>query len=130
MKKILNSDLIIKYSLIILLSFLPLREILSLYLGNNIKLISDAIIFCLFMIILITKKINLRIKKQDIAFIIFLIIGTISTYINGYNIYTLLLQIRSITIYYFLYFLIRKYIKVNNKNTKNNYLYIILLSFN
>ena len=109
MKKILNSDLIIKYSLIILLSFLPLREILSLYLGNNIKLISDAIIFCLFMIILITKKINLRIKKQDIAFIIFLIIGTISTYINGYNIYTLLLQIRSITIYYFLYFLIRNY---------------------
>ena len=109
MKRFFNIDIIIKYSLIILLIFLPLREILSLYLGKNIKLISDAIVFSLLIITLITKKIDLKIKKQDILYLIFLVIGAISTYMNGYSIYTIIIQIRSITIYYLLYFILRNY---------------------
>jgi len=109
LKKIFNIDVIIKYSLLSLIIFLPLREILSLYIGNNIKLISDAIIFNLLIISIFSKKIKLKVEKQDILFLIFIVIGAISTFYNKYNIYTLLIQTRSISIYYVLYYILRNY---------------------
>ena len=135
MKKFFNLDAIIKYSLFILIIFLPLREIVSLYLGNNIKLISDAIIFCILLSSLLSKKIKFKIKLQDIFFLLFIITGTISAIINKYNIYTILIQIRSISIYYLLYFILRNYkfkneqINLINKTLKIITIILFVLSF-
>lgn len=109
MKKFIKIDTIIQYSLIALIIFLPLRELIAIHLGNNIKLISDAIIIGLFLTGLIFKKLTYQINKLDILFILFLLTGAITTYINGYNLYTYLIQTRSISIYYFLYFTLRNY---------------------
>lgn len=109
MKNLFNINTVVKYSLCFLIIFLPLREILSLYLTNNIKLVSDTIIILMFLIGFIFKKIDFKINKLDILFILFLTIAGISTFINGYSLYTYLIQARSIVIYYFLYFILRNY---------------------
>lgn len=109
MKKLINIDTIIKYSLFALILFLPLRELLAIPFGNNIKLISDTIIILMFLIGLLFKKLKYNINKLDILFVLFLIIGALTTFINGYSLYTYLIQVRSISIYYFLYFTLRNY---------------------
>ncbi len=119
----------IKYLLLILLLFIPFREILSLYLGNYIKIISDLIVIVIFLISVFNKKIKLEFKKIDIIFILFLIIGFISTiFINKYNLSTYIIQIRSIAIYYILYFILRNYkFKKDDLNLFNNALKIIAI---
>ena len=84
MKNLFNINTVVKYSLIALIIFLPLRELLALNLGNNIKLISDTIIILLFLIGFVSKKIKYKINKLDILFLIFLLIGGVSTYIIFY----------------------------------------------
>ena len=55
-RKILDN--IVGCSIVVLLIFLPLRELLATYLGNYIKLFSDIIVIGLFLAGLITKKIK------------------------------------------------------------------------
>ena len=120
MKKIINIDKIITFTLIALIIFLPLRELLETYVNIYLKLISDALVVTLFIISIFSKKLKFTIRKSDIFFIVFLIIGAISTGMNGYSIYTYLIQLRSVTTYYLLYFILRNYILNINQTNKIN----------
>ena len=118
MKKIINIDKIINFTLVSLIILLPLTGVLNTFLSSYLKLIPDALVVTLFIIVIFSKKIKFSIKKSDILFILFLTIGAISTGINNYSIYTYLIQLRSITIYYLLYFTLRNY-EIKDNQIKN-----------
>ena len=120
MKKIINIDNIVSITLMLLIIFLPLLGLLETYISSYLKLIPDALVVTLFILVLITKKVNIFIKKVDLLFILFLTMGAISTFINKYSLYTYLVQLRSITIYYFLYFILRNYVIKDRQIKKIN----------
>lgn len=120
MKKLINIDKIITFTIVTLIIFISLRELLDTYINPYLKLIPDALVVSLLLVGVFSRKLKFNIKKSDIFFILFLIIGAISTTFNNYSIYTYLIQVRSITIYYLLYFILRNYTLNHNQIIKIN----------
>ena len=92
---------------IIIISFyiLLLKTLISDYISPIITLIPSIILLIWFLINFIKKKI--KFKKHDIFFGLMLIIGVISGLINSQRIIAILYQVKSLSIYYLMYIIIR-----------------------
>lgn len=93
--------------LIFLCIFVPFRELISYYTISYVKIIPDILIWGLLVIIVIKNKFNLNLKIYDIFYIAFLLFAFISTLINHISILSYLLQVRSITTMYALFYILR-----------------------
>ncbi len=98
---------ITKYLLIILAIIVPLRDLISYYTISYMKFLPDIMIYILLLFVLIKNKFKLNLKIYDKLYIVFLIIGFISTLINKTSILAYALQFRSITTMYILFYILR-----------------------
>lgn len=132
-KKILhnkNNELTI---IAIVISFLILifKQLISTYISSVITLIPTIIIFVWFLVMFFKGKIS--IKKYDMFFVLMLLIGTLSGLINKQNIIAIIYQIKSISIYYLLFMIVRN-VKITQDQTKQlikflNIITVIIISF-
>lgn len=97
---------ILVYSVLFLFIFLPYREILSL-ISPIFKTVPDIIILILFLIDLVKNRGYKKVNYVDLIYLLFLFIGFISTMYNHIGIKAFIIEARSITLYYILYFIIR-----------------------
>lgn len=102
-----NLTNIIKFVLIFLIFFLPFRELVSLYTYSFVKILPDILIYLLFVLVIFKNKFKLNLKKYDIFYICFLLIGLFSTFINQVSFISYLFQFRSITTMYVLFYVLR-----------------------
>lgn len=84
---------------------LLLKTVISDYISPIVTLIPSIILPIWFIIILLKKRI--KFEKHDIFFVLMLIIGTISGLINNQRIIAIVYQIKSLSVYYLLYMVIR-----------------------
>ena len=88
--------------------FIPLRSVLELYISPYVKVIPDILIVLLFIWYAINIRFRFRFLLHDWLFLGFLALGIISSVlINHTEIAPVIFHIRSIGIYYVLYFVIR-----------------------
>lgn len=109
--------------LIILSLFMPFRELLALKIHSIVKFIPDCLILVLSIIYFIKNKFKLKFMFIDKIFLAFIIFGLISTIINHISIYNFLIQTRSISIMYILFYLMRKI-----PLKKNKYIFLVKLN--
>lgn len=102
-----NKNKVLKYTIMFLILFVSFREILGLYINSYIKFVPDLIIWLMFLYLVIKRKFRVNVEKYDIYFVFFLVVGFISTMINHVSILSYMLQFRSITSIYVLYFVLR-----------------------
>lgn len=102
-----NKNKVLKYTIVFLILFVSFREILGLYINSYIKFVPDLIIWLMFLYLVIKRKFRVNVEKYDIYFVFFLVVGFISTMINHVSILSYMLQFRSITSIYVLYFVLR-----------------------
>ena len=114
MSKYISLDKCLFIVIIILSIFMPLREFLSLYLGQFIKFIPDILVLLLLLYYVIKNKFRVKLNLIDILFLGFILIGLISTLYNHSSIIGFIAQARSISVMYALFFLLRK-IPLNEK---------------
>ncbi len=88
----------------------PLMQISGKYVEMGIKIIPDLLIATLFVWYLLHKKFRVKLLLQDYFIIAFMLAGFISTiFINNAGIIRYIFQVRSIFIYYVLYFVLRNF---------------------
>ncbi|SHE68468.1 O-antigen ligase [Caldanaerobius fijiensis DSM 17918] len=113
---------ILTYSLLFFFIFLPYREVLSL-ISPVFKTIPDILILVLFLTDILKNKAYKKINYTDLSYLLFLFIGLISTMYNHIGIKAFIVEARSITLYYLMYFVIRdKYFANEFKSTLKNIL--------
>lgn len=100
-------DYIIECVILFLFLFVPFREILAYVISPLIKIIPDILILSLLAVDLIKNKKLIRLNAIDLAYLLFLLIAMISTLYNGRGIKPFIVEARSITMYYFIYFIVR-----------------------
>lgn len=100
-------DYIIEYIILFLFLFIPFREILAYVISPLIKIIPDILILSVLAFDLIKNKKVTKLNAIDCAYLLFLLIGMISTLYNGRGIKPFIVEARSITMYYFIYFIVR-----------------------
>lgn len=121
MTKILNlkDSKIVYIMLMTLVVILPFRDLLALYIHSIIKLLPDILIVTFFGLFLIVRRFKIKIDVIDVLFIIFLIIGFITTVIvRDYHFIPYIVQVRSISVIYIVYFMLKN-IQLNNKYIYN-----------
>lgn len=102
------NDRCLKYILFALILVVTFREIIALYTSSFIKFIPDLVIWIMLAYIVIIKnKFKIELRKYDIFFILFLIVGFVSTLLNQTSLLAYALQFRSITTMYALFYCIR-----------------------
>ena len=99
-----NNRLVI-LTIIIMFLILLCKELISSYISSIITLLPTFIIFLWFIINFCRKKITIKI--YDILFCTMLIIGAISGLIYKQNIIAIIYQIKSLSIYYLMFMIIR-----------------------
>lgn len=107
LKKVLdnkNNEVLI-IGTIISFFILVFKELISTYLSSLITLIPTVFVFAYFVILFFKGKIKL--KKFDYIFALMLVIGTISGVIHHQRLIAILYQIKSLSIYYLFYVIIR-----------------------
>ncbi|KXZ40504.1 O-antigen ligase [Alkalithermobacter thermoalcaliphilus JW-YL-7 = DSM 7308] len=100
-------DIYVEFILLFLFIFIPYREIISYLITPQIKLIPDILILSLFIYDLIKNNSLKKINAVDLTYGLFLFIALISTLYNGRGIKPFIVQARSITLYYLIYFIVR-----------------------
>lgn len=99
-----------KYLIVFLICFIPFRNELELVLGTYIKVLPDALVLVLFISYAISQKCKIKIQLSDIIFGLFFLIALINTvFIKKIGITIYIMEVRSLAIYYILYFVIRNY---------------------
>lgn len=106
MKKELSKFLY--FSLIFLAIFIPFREFMGTYINDYIKFIPDILILINLFTYLFINKFHFKLNYIDIFFLLFIGIGLLSTVVNGSSIVGFIAQVRSISVMYCLFFLMRK----------------------
>ncbi|MEE1086102.1 MAG: O-antigen ligase family protein [Schaedlerella sp.] len=100
----------IRFLICFLIIFIAFRNILELLIGTSVKLIPDISIILLFILFVIYKKGKVEIKKYDIFIIAFLAIAFVNTVaIQKIGLYPYIYEVRSIMVYYILFFVIRNF---------------------
>lgn len=111
-----RNDRYLKYILFALILVVTFREIIALYTSSFIKFIPDLIIWVMLVYIVVIKnKFKFKLRNYDILFILFLIVGFVSTILNKTSLLAYALQFRSITTMYALFYCIRN-IELNEKD--------------
>ena len=106
--------------------FMPFRELLANYTFIYIKFIPDVLISSCFLMYVINKKGKIRLEKFDMIYALLMILGFLSSIINRASIIGSILEIRSIFIFYILFYLMRN-IDISKKS-KNKF-YDLLIIF-
>ena len=111
--KKIDYNKILSYLLCVIILFLPMREFLALYLSSFIKGLPDIILCFLLIVLLIKKQGKFTFDFTDIIFLIFIVYGFFnSVFVKEVGFLPYILQVRSITLYYLVYFIF--------KNTKES----------
>lgn len=88
--------------------FIPIRETLSQYTGNSIKVIPDIFILILFACYSVSIRFRYRFLLHDWLFVAYLAAEFVSTiFINHNSLMPYIFQVRSIGIFYIFYFMVR-----------------------
>lgn len=103
-------EFFMKGLLLLLLVFIPFRNVLETLAGTYIKLIPDISVLLLTLFFLVLYKEKITIKIYDICISLFLIIACINTvFIQQIDITIYIFEVRSIIVYYLLFFVIRNF---------------------
>lgn len=94
--------------LLFLCVFIPIRSPLAELTTSAIKAIPDGLILLLFIWYLIETRLKIHFLPQDFLFLAFAVAALFSTcVVNGYSIFRYVYQLRSISLFYVLYFVLR-----------------------
>ncbi len=96
-----------KWLLVFFAIFVPFRELIAYYTVGFAKFIPDALVWILFILVIIKNKFKLHLKSYDYLYIGFLSLGFFSSLINHTSILAYALQFRSITTMYILFYILR-----------------------
>lgn len=103
-----NVNNLINIVIIFLVCFIPFREYISYYTISYIKFLPDIIIFVTFVFLLLFKKIKIRFSASDIIILLFTLVTFITNIcLNQRGILPFLLELRSLFLYYVLYYILR-----------------------
>lgn len=103
-----NVNNLINIVIIFLICFIPFREYISYYTISYIKFLPDIIIFVTFVFLLLFKKIKIRFSASDIIILLFALVTFITNIcLNQRGILPFLLELRSLFLYYVLYYILR-----------------------
>ena len=103
-----NVNNLINIVIIFLVCFIPFREYISYYTISYIKFLPDIIIFVTFVFLLLFKKIKIRFSASDIIILLFALVTFITNIcLNQRGILPFLLELRSLFLYYVLYYILR-----------------------
>ena len=104
-------DLVKKASFFVVLFlcvFIPVRSVLELYTHSLIKIIPDLLVIALFIWYAVVIRFRFRFYVHDWLFLGFLLVAFVSSiFINKSGLMPFIFQVRSIGIYYILYFVLR-----------------------
>lgn len=100
-------DKVFKYVIYFLLVFMPFREIIGIYDNIYLKFIPDIIIIGMFLWFSIKNKFRFKLKIYDYFYILFLLVGLLSSIINNVSLLAVLLHIRTFVTMYLLYYMFR-----------------------
>lgn len=110
MKKSIQFDNLMFIVLSVLIVFIPLREIIAFYTMSLVKSIPDMLVLIMFVGYLIKTKFKIHIDKTDLLFGLYLLWELVSTlFINHLGLKPYILQVRSISLYYVLYYILKNY---------------------
>ncbi|MDN5293595.1 MAG: hypothetical protein PWQ31_900 [Eubacteriales bacterium] len=98
----------LKEILVFLAIFIPYREVLDLYSGGWVKAVPDVLVALLFLRLLWEKKGRLKFNRIDFAYFFFLLIALASHFLNQRPFLAYVIELRSIVLYYLLYFILRQ----------------------
>lgn len=100
----------ILYLIMFLCIFLSFKDVLEVYLTSIIKYIPSFIVLIIFIYYSFYNQFKYKFLLFDYFFLLFILSAAISTLIiNKLSLYTYIYQLRSIFLYYFLYFIIRNF---------------------
>lgn len=103
-----NVNNLINIVIIFFVCFIPFREYISYYTISYIKFLPDIIIFVTFVFLLLFKKIKIRFSASDIIILLFALVTFITNIcLNQRGILPFLLELRSLFLYYVLYYILR-----------------------
>lgn len=98
------------YLVIFLCVFIPFRSPISDLTTGAVKLLSDVLVIGLLGWYAIEIRFRFKFKVQDILFISYVVVGVASTYLlNHVPLSIMVMQVRSISVYYVLYFVLRNF---------------------
>lgn len=98
------------YLVIFLCVFIPFRSPISDLTTGAVKLLSDVLVIGLLGWYAIEIRFRFKFKVQDILFISYVVVGVLSTYFfNHVPLSIMVMQVRSISVYYVLYFVLRNF---------------------
>lgn len=100
----------VKILIVFLMFFIPSRNILELWAGTYIKVVPDLLILLLLLLYIVYEKGRINIKLYDVLIALFLLIAFINTVIiQKISMYIFIFEVRSIMVYYILFFVIRNF---------------------
>lgn len=98
------------YLIVFLCVFIPFRSPISDLTVSAVKLVSDALVIALLGWYAIEIRFRFNFKIQDILFIAYVIVGAVTTiFLNHVPLSIMVMQVRSISVYYVLYFVVRNF---------------------
>lgn len=98
------------YLVIFLCVFIPFRSPVADLTTGAVKLLSDVLVIGLLGWYAIEIRFRFKFKVQDILFISYVVVGMLSTYLlNHVPLSIMVMQVRSISVYYVLYFVLRNF---------------------
>lgn len=108
MSRKVDMDHISLLCLSLIAMILPFRDLLSEFVFTGFKVIPDLIVVGFLAVFLFHKKMKIRFDLIDVAYVAFIAFAFITTIlINHEGIVRFILQIRSICLYYILYYMIK-----------------------
>lgn len=123
-----NVNNLINIVIIFLVCFIPFREYISYYTMSYIKFLPDIIIFVTFVFLLLFRKIKIRFSASDIILLLFALLTFITTIgLNQRGILPFLLELRSMFLYYVLYYILRNVKIVINWNLFSKVLSMVVI---
>ncbi len=117
----LNLENVGFYLLLFFCVFIPFRSPLADFTTEYIKLLPDILILAIFIWYSIDIRFRYKFKLYDMAYFVFLIWALISTvFVNNMGIYKYFFEVRSLSIYYLMFFVLR-----NFKYGRNEFLTVV-----
>lgn len=95
------------FLMVFLSVFVPFRELIALYTTSYIKFLPDLLVWSYAAFIILKNKLKINVKSYDLLFAMFLLIGLISSLINGTSLLAYALQVRSISTMYIMFYILR-----------------------
>ncbi|MBR6530585.1 MAG: LicD family protein [Clostridia bacterium] len=98
------------FVMLFLCVFIPARNILEYFVGTWIKLVPDVLVLSLLLWYAVATRLRMRFLAQDFFFLAFLGLGFVNTvFLQGVGLMPFVFQVRSIGVYYILYFVLRNF---------------------